>query len=451
MRRPLSLLCALIALAVWPVAAQAAGPSPPAEAAPTKVVVLNVQGAIDGPLLSFLDQQLDVAQSEGAIVVLQLNTSGTLDQDGVALGDRLVAMRVPVLAWVGPAPAKAAGAGLLLMYASSIAGVSPGSQTGPQNPVDLAHPDLTYPGLASTIRGWIAARRKSTRTDWVDRPLPAATAISYGIAQVPATSVPDLLHRVDGRTVQTAAGPVVLHTTIATSAGEHSVDVTFDNLGPVKRVEHGVASPSIIYFLLVLSLACMAFELTQPGFGFAGFAGLGMLALAAFGITEIPPTWLGLALLVGGVGLMTLDVRIRKLGVLTAIGLVAFVVGSWLAWDHVAHAIRISPWLIGGATVASLLYLRVRAHRGAPVAGPDRQHPAGFDRAGRRGPRTAGARRPRLRQGRHVARPHRRGRHRPRHPRPGPRRRRPRPQGRAPNPPPPGRETPTGPVRVAVP
>ena len=126
--------------------------------------------------------------------------------------------------------------------------------------------------------------------------------------------MPDLLHQVDGKTVQTAAGPVVLHTTIATSAGEHTVDVTFDDLGPVKRVEHGVASPSIIYFLLVVGLACLAFELTQPGFGFAGFAGLGMLALAVFGITEIPPTWFGLALLLAGVGLMTLDVRLRTLG-----------------------------------------------------------------------------------------------------------------------------------------
>jgi membrane-bound serine protease (ClpP class) len=356
MRGPLLLLCAFLALALMPVAAHAASPSPTADAAPTKVVVLNVQGAIDAPLLSFLDEQLDVAQSEGAVVVLQLNTSGTLNQDGVALGDRLVALRVPVLAWVGPAPAKAAGAGLLLMYASSIAGVSPGSQTGPLNPVDLAHPDRTYPSLETTIRGWIAARQKDTKTDWVDRPLPGATALSYGIAQVAATSVPDFLHQVDGKTVQTAAGPVVLHTTIATKAGEHSVDVTFDDLGPVKRVEHGVASPSIIYFLLVLGLACLAFELTQPGFGFAGFAGVGMLALAVFGITEIPPTWLGLALLLAGVGLMTLDVRLRKLGVLTAIGLVTFVAGSLLAWNHVAHAIRISPWLIGGATIASLLY-----------------------------------------------------------------------------------------------
>ncbi len=53
---------------------------------------------------------------------------------------------------------------------------------------------------------------------------------------------------------------------------------------------------------------------------------------------------------------MTLDVRIRNLGLLTALGLVAFGAGSWLAWHQVAPAIRISPWLIVGAVIASLLY-----------------------------------------------------------------------------------------------
>jgi len=351
--------CLLIAAILWPTLARAGTPgaSPsPASTPPTKVVVLKVQGAIDRPLLSFLNAGLDDAESEGAVVVLELDTSGTLNQDGVALGNRLVAMRVPVLAFVGPAPAKAAGAGLLLMYASSLAGVSPGSQTGPQSPVDLAHPDQAEPGLQTTIRGWIATRGKDTRTDWRDRPLPAATAISYGIAQVAATSVPDFLSRVDGRTVETAEGLVVLHTKIATASGEHTVDVTFDDLGPIKRIQHGVASPSIIYFLVVLGLACLAFELTQPGFGFAGICGVLMLALAAYGIWLIPPTWIWFVVLLLGVGCMTLDVRLRRLGVLTWAGLALFVAGSWLSWHRVAPAIRISPWLIGGAAVASVLY-----------------------------------------------------------------------------------------------
>ena len=67
----------------------------------TDVVVLKVEGAIDRPLLGYLDDRLTSAEADGAVVVLQLDTSGTLDQDGVALGQRLVDMDVPVIAFVG--------------------------------------------------------------------------------------------------------------------------------------------------------------------------------------------------------------------------------------------------------------------------------------------------------------------------------------------------------------
>ena len=352
MRRVSLFLLALSLLALWPRAAVAASP--------TVVEVIKVEGAIDRPLLGYLNDRLDAAEAEGAIVVLQLDTAGTLDQDGVALAERVAALSVPVITWVGPAPARASGAGLLLMYASSLAAVSPGSQTGPLSPIDLAHPDVQPAGLHDTIAGWILARGKNTDIDWNDRPLDGAEARHRDIAQVAALSIPDLLDRIDGRTVQTPNGPVVLHTRIATTDQEAqqqgTVDIRFENLGPVKRVLHGVASPSMVYFLLVLALAALAFELTQPGFGFAGFMGLGMLALGVYGLTVVPVNWLGLALLVGGIGVMTLDVRARNLGALTAIGLVGFAVGSVLAWRGMASAIRISPWLIGGAVVASALY-----------------------------------------------------------------------------------------------
>ena len=357
MRRTASACLLLLALAMWPIAARAADATPsPAASPPSPITVLKVEGAIDRPLLSYLDQRLDQAEASGTTVVLQLDTAGTLNQDGVAFGDRVAGMRVPVLAWVGPVPAKASGAGLLLMYASSLAGVSPGSQTGPLNPIDLAHPDQTYPGLSQTIQGWLDARGKDTQIDWQDRPLDGADAMAYGIAQVAAPSLPDFLDAVDGKTVQAGGASVTLHTHIATGEGQAAVSIRFDNMGPVKRIAHGVSSPSMIYFLLVIGLAALAFELTQPGFGFAGFAGVGMLVLAAYGIWVVPPFWPGLALLLLGVGMMAADVRIRRLGLLTAGGLVAFGVGSFLAWHQVAPAIRISPWLIGGAIVASFLY-----------------------------------------------------------------------------------------------
>ena len=65
----------------------------------------------------------------------------------LALAQRVADLDVPVLAWVGPTPATASGAGLLLMYASSLAGVAPGSQTGPLDPLDLLHPEELPAGL----------------------------------------------------------------------------------------------------------------------------------------------------------------------------------------------------------------------------------------------------------------------------------------------------------------
>jgi membrane-bound ClpP family serine protease len=112
----------------------------------------------------------------------------------------------------------------------------------------------------------------------------------------------------------------------------------------------------MVYVLLALGLAALAFELTQPGFGFAGFSGIAMLALAAYGLTVVPFSWLGLLVLVLGIGLLTFDVLRRALGPVTALGLVAFVAGSLLEFRGVAPAIDVSPWLVASLTVASILY-----------------------------------------------------------------------------------------------
>jgi membrane-bound serine protease (ClpP class) len=347
-----SVLLVLTGIGVVAAGIASAGP-------PTPVVVLRIEGAIDRPVVGYLDDRLTQAERDGAIVVLQLDTSGTLDQDGVALAQRIVTLDVPVLAWVGPTPAKASGAGMLLMYASSLAGVAPGSQTGPLQPLELLNPGDDPPDLEATIQGWLDDRGKDTRLERTDEALPAADAIELGIASVAAPTVTGFLDEVDGLTVQTPDGPVTLETHIATDEAEAeqgTVALRFDNLGPIQRVAHAIATPSMVYVLLVLGLGALAFEITQPGFGFAGFAGVALLALAGYGPWVAPPSLPGAVLLLGGIGLMVFDVHRRSLGWLTGVGLVAFAAGSVVAWSRVAGPIRISPWLIGGAVVASFLY-----------------------------------------------------------------------------------------------
>jgi membrane-bound serine protease (ClpP class) len=186
--------------------------------------------------------------------------------------------------------------------------------------------------------------------------VPAERALELNVAAFAAPSLPALLDTAHEDTVSTAAGDVVLRTRVAREAGEPTVAVRFTDLGPVARVLHAMASPSAIYLLLVLGLAALAFELTQPGFGFAGFGGVAMVGLAIYGLTVVPFSWPGLAALLLGVGLMTLDVLLRRLGPLTAAGLAAFVVGSLLAFRGVSHLIDLSPWLVAGLAVGSFLY-----------------------------------------------------------------------------------------------
>jgi membrane-bound serine protease (ClpP class) len=187
-----------------------------------------------------------------------------------------------------------------------------------------------------------------------------AQAEQYGFADLDATSVVDLLNKADGMTVQTSNGPWVLHTKVATTDADVQqgvgVSISFIEPGLLARVAHAVATPSMVYFLLVFGLACIAFEITQPGFGFAGFSGVFLVLLGIYGLTVAVPWWPGFVLMLGGIAAMVQDVRLRRFGVLTYAGLVAFAAGSYLAYSGVADAIKISPWLIAGATVASWLY-----------------------------------------------------------------------------------------------
>ena len=267
MRRA-ALFMLLLALCVWPAAAAAAPAS--------TVEIIKVDGSIDRTMAGYLTVALDQAERDGSIVVIQLDTAGTLDRSAFVLAQRIFESRVPVIVWVGPAPAKASGAGLLFMYAASLAAVSPGSQTGPLEPLDLAQPSTEIADLESSIQVWLLARRKTTMLPVHDRPLTAAEALDHRIAQVAALSIPDLLNnKINGMTVQSATGPVQLVTRLAEDPSEPEVAWRFHDLGPVGRVLHAMASPSAIYLLLVLGFAALAFELTQPGFGFAGFAGVG--------------------------------------------------------------------------------------------------------------------------------------------------------------------------------
>src|SRR5207244_10918206 len=106
----------------------------------------------------FVNGMLAGASARGATVRLELASAGGIGQGAVGLADRIASMPVPVIVWVGPVPARASGGAMLLMLASSLASVAPGSQTGPLDPVDLLHPDAAVAGPDPRSAGRVRAR-----------------------------------------------------------------------------------------------------------------------------------------------------------------------------------------------------------------------------------------------------------------------------------------------------
>jgi membrane-bound serine protease (ClpP class) len=323
--------------------------------------VVKVQGAIDPSLASYVRGSIRAAERAGAPVILQIDSRGSYGAQAQELGMVIGSAAVPVVAWVGPTGARAAGGALFLVYSAGLVAVSPGAGIGPGRPFDLGtkasaeSPQAVAAGQATL--GDLAARAgvpAGVVGRVVSGPvLPAGPAVDAGAAGLIASDVLDLLRKLDGRSVPTPSGPVIVRTSNPTGP---RVQVRFHEIGLVRRVLHAVSTPTAVYVLLVLGLWLIAFELTQPGFGVAGIGGAASLALAGYGLAVIPVSWPGLALILGGIGLQGVDVAIRRVAWLTLAGTVAFAAGSFLAWRGVAPAIDLSVWLIALFTVAGALF-----------------------------------------------------------------------------------------------
>jgi membrane-bound serine protease (ClpP class) len=324
------------------------------------VDVVKVEGLIDPALDDFVRSAVEGAEGAGTIVVLQIDSRGGYGDRGERLGAFIRQASVPVVAWVGPAGARAEGAAMFLVYGASVAAMAPGAGLGPARPIDVGtsisneDPDLVTRSASelSGLASGTAVTPEGVRRVLTGPALPAGPALSAGAVSVVAPSVCELLGKLDGSSVRTARGSAVL----STACPGGPVTVRFQGMGPVRRVLHAVGTPLAVYVLIVLGAWGIVFELTQPGVGLAGVAGGVFLAFAGYGLAVIPVNWLGVALLGAGMGAQGLDVILRRLGIITLLGTAAFAAGSVLAWKGVAPAIDLPGWLIVMATLAGVLF-----------------------------------------------------------------------------------------------
>ncbi|MEM8988246.1 MAG: nodulation protein NfeD, partial [Pseudomonadota bacterium] len=101
-------------------------------------VILEVDGPIGPAIAEYFEEQIVEANASGAdLVIVEMDTPGGLDTSMRQMIKAITASDTPVATFVTPAGARAASAGLYIMYASHIAAMSPGTNTGAATPVQV--------------------------------------------------------------------------------------------------------------------------------------------------------------------------------------------------------------------------------------------------------------------------------------------------------------------------
>jgi membrane-bound serine protease (ClpP class) len=312
------------------------------------VTVLTLAGEINPITARYVERGLDRAQRDGSeLAVIELNTPGGLGTSMDQIVAKILSSTVPVAVFVWPQGARAASAGVFIAMAAHVAAMAPGTHIGAAHPVDSRGADIPGAMGEKVLNDSVAelsslAKLRGRSSGWADQAvrrsmsLADTDAVSQHVADLSAPDIGGLIATVDGRSVRLAAGPLVLHTAGA--------EVRRFRMSFIDWLLGFLVNPDVAYILMVIGIFGVIFELTSPGAIAPGVAGALALLLAFIGFGSLPTNIGGVVFIVLALVLFIVDLKAPTHGLLTAGGIVAFVLGSILLFP---------PWRSPAAPVAA--------------------------------------------------------------------------------------------------
>lgn len=371
--RPLFLLVAGLVLSAVSVTARQGAPI---------VFTAEVDGIIQPVAAEYIGRVIERAdEANAALVVITLRTPGGLLDSTRDINNSIIAAKTPVAVFVGPSGNRAASAGFLITMAADIAAMAPGTHIGAAHPVsgDGSKMDDTMAKKAASDTASYArtlAHQRKRNVVLVEQAViesrsfteTEAAGAQPPLIDVIADDIPDLLQKIDGRTI------------VRFDGREEVLNVAGATLQPIamtwaQRVLSAIAHPQVAYLLLTLGMLGLTVEFWNPGSIFPGVAGGICLLLAFYALHVLPVSYAGVLLMGLGIVLLILEVKVTSFGVLATGGVVSIFFGSLMLIDSPLPELQIGMGLITGVTlsVAALLLflvtLAVRAQQQPSVTG----------------------------------------------------------------------------------
>ena len=177
--------------------------------------------------------------------------------------------------------------------------------------------------------------------------IPPPEAIELNVVDIIAADLADLLVQLDGRTAQTASGPVVLRT--------KNADVREIKRTLLEMFLGVLADPNLAFVLLTIGGLGILAEFLTPGFIGPGVVGAIALALAFLGMGQLSVNWIGAGLILFAMVLFFLEAQEAGIGIFGIGSVISFLLGAFLLFggyfstpDISEPGSGVSLWLIGG-------------------------------------------------------------------------------------------------------
>lgn len=305
----MTLLCCLSGLNILTVHAQ-------------KIVVLELNGTLLPASADYIHRGLQQAANENAAgVIIKMNTPGGLMKPAKRIIADILHSPVPVTTFVSPSGAQAASFGVLTALSGNMTAMNPGAHIGNLN--HLIVNDDTSTRLSNAFQNEmsriVAARqinpgmlRALVRGE---RGLTAEEALSQHVADLLAGNVSELLQKLkQGKGID------------ALDSIQPKVQVV--DMNYKEQLLNLICHPDVMYLLLLIGVMGILFEAFNPGGVVSGLVGFVCLILSVYGMSQLPVSYVGLALLVLGILLLLLEIKFTSYGLLTLSGTAGLFFGA---------------------------------------------------------------------------------------------------------------------------
>lgn len=315
----------------------------PAIAEKNEIFIIRVSDAIGPGVVDFLKQGIEKASEENAAcIIIELDTPGGLVESMRKIVMEIYGSKVPVVVYVSPSGARAASAGVMITMAADIAAMAPGTNIGAAHPVGAGGKELGKTMSEKITNDMVAyvksiAKKRGRNEIWAEKAVRdsiSATeteALNQKVIDIIASDIDDLIKKINGRLI---AGKGKLNLDNAT---KRILKETFRT-----KVLKTISNPNIAYILMMIGMAGIYFELSNPGAIFPGVIGAISIILAFFSFQTLPVNYAGILLIILAVVFFIMEMKIASYGMLSIAGTVSLILGSLMLFEGNSPELQVS-------------------------------------------------------------------------------------------------------------